>query len=135
MGNQKPLTREEILRADDTVIEKVETPEWNGGYVYVKGMTAAARGKLEATNVDQRGKQHRIKLVELRERIAVVSVCDENGKLIFTQADIMALGEKSAAPLQRIVEVSNRLSGVTEEDIEEMTEEMEENPFGDSATD
>ena len=134
MSNQKPLTREAIFAADDTVIVKVKTPEW-GGYVLVKGFTGAARGRLEAANVDQTGKNHRIKLVELRERIAVASVCDEDGKLIFTLADVKELSKKSSAPLQRIVEASNELSGVTEEDMEELSEDMEANPSPGSASD
>ena len=129
----KPLSREDILGADDIEIEKVEVPEW-GGSVYVKGMTGKERGKLEAANVDQRGKNHRIKLIELRERIAVACVCDENGKLLFTQADVKLLSEKSAAPLQRIVEASNKLSGITEEDMEELAEEMEADPSSVSAS-
>ena len=47
---------------------------------------------------------------------------------------IVALGAKSAAALDRIYDVATRLSGITDEDVEEMAEEMVEHPFDETST-
>jgi hypothetical protein len=39
-------------------------------------------------------------------------VVDDQGKRIFTDEDIEALGNKNAAPLDRICDVARRLSGM-----------------------
>ncbi len=135
--NKKPLihlTREDIQSVDDIKIEEVEASEW-GGPIFVKGMTAKVRARLEVTNVKTRGNDQTVNMTKLRERIAIATVCDKDGKLLFTKADEDWLGEKSAAVLDRIVLKAYSLSGMSEDDTKEMTEEMEENPFGDSAID
>lgn len=133
-GSAKILTRDAILEVQDIEIELVEVPEW-GGAVYVKGMTTAERGKVETAVVHKRGKKISTNMAILRETIAAYSVCDEDGNLIFTPADVKQLAKKSAAALDRIFSVARRLSGMDDETIDELTEEMEEDPFGDSPID
>ena len=48
---------------------------------------------------------------------------------------IKALSEKSAAALQRVFEVAQRLSGITDDDVEELAEGLEDIPFEGSASD
>ena len=49
--------------------------------------------------------------------------------------DATLLGDKSAQELQKVFAVAQRLSGITAEDVEELTEGIKENPFGDSPSD
>jgi len=113
------LTRDEILKADDIEIEEVEVPEW-GGSVYVRGLTAEQRDQYEQSLIVRKGKKSDINLVNARARLVALTVVDENGDSLFTLADAEALGQKSAAALQRVFEVAQRLSGLTEEDVEEL---------------
>ena len=54
---------------------------------------------------------------------------------MFTDKDVKALGEKSANALQRVFDVAQKLSGITPDDVEELAQEMDENPSEGSASD
>jgi hypothetical protein len=127
------LTRDQILSIQDIEIEEVEVPEW-GGAVYVRGMSGTERDQFEGSIVTQRGKSTAVNMANIRAKLAAVSICDADGKRLFTERDAKALGEKSAAALQRIFEVARRLSGIGDEDIEELAEGLEKDPFDDSPT-
>ena len=73
--------------------------------------------------------------MEVRETLSAFSICDEQGSLLFTKKDISALGKKSAAALERVVNVAMRLSGIGEQDMKELAKELDENPSGGSASD
>lgn len=132
--NKKPLNRDNVLGAKDIKIEQVDVPEW-GGHVFVKGMTGVARGHMEVAITEGRGEDREVNLSRLRAAIAAVTICNEDGELLFTTEDIAALNEKSAGALQRVFDVSNRLSGTSKDDVKELSEELEKNPSGDSASD
>ena len=121
------LTRDEILAADDIQTEVVEVPEWAGS-VIVQGLTGSERDAFEKTiisNMDGKGPP-KSDLRNFRAKLAAWSIVDEDGKRVFSQADVVALGAKSAAALQRVFNVAQRLSGLSEEDIEELTKNSEE---------
>ena len=130
----KILTKEEILQANDLVTERVDVPEW-GGAVYVRGMTGLERDLYEDSILEQRGKNRQVNLRNARAKLVALSVVDEAGQRMFSQTDVAALGKKNAAALQRVFNVATRLSGITEEDLEELTEEIEANPFDGSVSD
>ncbi len=134
MFSKKPLSRDDILGAKDIEIEQIEVPGW-GGSVFVKSMTGFERDRFEGAIVQQRGKNQGVNMVNIRAKLVAASVCDEDGKLLFSQKDITELGKKSAASLQIVFDLASRLSGITEKDVEELAEEMEENPSNDSASD
>jgi len=113
------LTRQAILDAQDLLTEEVQVPEW-GGAVLVRGLTGEERDALEAEIVELRGKKTQVNMQNFRARLVARSVVGEDGRRIFTDADIKALGKKSAAALQRVFEVSQRLSGLSEEDLDEL---------------
>jgi hypothetical protein len=128
------LTRDAILAAVDIVTETVDVPEW-GGKVLVKGLTGQQRDAFERTMTEQRGKKVETNLANFRAKLVVWSVVDEGGNRLFSAADAEALGRKSAAALQRVFEVASRLSGLSVEDVEELTEVLKDNPSGDSGSD
>jgi hypothetical protein len=117
------LTRDAILDAKDIKIEEVSVPEW-GGNVFVKGMTGSERDKFEGSIVEFRGKSQRTNFNNVRARLASLTICDKSRVRMFTEADVQALGEKSAGALQRIFEVARRLSGLSQADVEELTKEL-----------
>lgn len=128
------LSREQILQAKDLVTEVVEVPEWSGS-VLVKSLTGAERDQYESAIVEQKGRDTKVNMRNARARLVALSVVDEKGKRLFSPNDVSLLGAKSAAALQRVFNVSMRLSGISAEDVRELTEELEENPFEDSPSD
>jgi len=128
------LKRDEILQASDIQTELVPVPEW-GGDVYVKGMTGAERDKFESSIVEQRGKESRMNMANVRAKLASLTICDENGKRLFTEQDVQALSQKSASALQRVMIVAQRLSGIGDEDVKELAEGVKTDPFDGSPSD
>lgn len=127
------LTREQILQADDIKTETVSVPEW-GGEVLVKALTGAQRDQFEIDSLAGKGKSQHVNLQNIRARLVARSIVDETGARIFQDGDVKALGAKSAAALQRVFDVAQKLSGLTDDDIEELTENLEEAPDGSSAS-
>jgi len=113
------LGRDEILQVDDLQYEDVEVPEW-GGVVRVRGLTGAERDAFEESIMDQRGKKFRVLLQNLRAKLVALSIVDEAGKRLFSEGDVGKLGTKSAAALQRVFEAAQRLSGISDEDVDEL---------------
>ncbi|WP_417534206.1 hypothetical protein [Marinobacterium stanieri] len=110
------LTRDQILAADDIKSEVVEVPEW-GGSVRVRTMTGTARDRLEAQMVASDGTAD---TTNVRAKYVAAGIVDEQGEPVFTEGDIAALGKRSCAALDRVFEAVQRLSGVTNKDIEEL---------------
>jgi len=113
------LSRDQIRAAQDRPRETVSVPEW-GGDVIVMGMTGSQRDSLEASVIDRNGKKVKIDLKDLRAKVVSRTVVDENGEPLFSEADMSWLGAKSASALQRIYEVGQRLSGMSDSDVEEL---------------
>lgn len=120
------LTREAILEADDLDYEDVPVPEW-GGTVRVKGLTGVERDRYESTLVEFRKDGSReMRLANARARLVALAVVDAGGKPVFGREDVKALGNKSAAALERVFAVAKRLAGLTDEDVEELTEDLDD---------
>jgi len=127
------LTRDAILAAPDLLTEEVPVPEW-GGTVLVRGLTGTERDAFEEEMITGKGKNRDVNLANFRARLIVKSVVDKGGKRLFTQADMVALGGKSAAAIQRVFQVAMRLSGMSEEDVEELTKNSEPGQSGSSTS-
>ena len=130
------LTRENILEIQDIQIELVQIPEWGeDAVVYVKGMTGAERDKFESSLMVLRGKSQTLNMANIRAKLASLTICDENGKRLFSEQDVQVLSQKSASALQRVFVVAQKLSRIGDEDIEELAEGLKADPFDGSPTD
>lgn len=118
---------EQILGFDDLPREEVTIPEWRNMVVHVRTMTAGERDRFEAAHVKNPS-------ADFRARLAAATVCDETGNLVFTADQIPLLSRKSAAALDRIVEVASRLSKLSEVDVEELEGNSEASPSEGSAS-
>lgn len=127
------LTREQILGASAFLEEYVDVPEW-AGRVRVRGLTGAERDELEASMLEGRGKNQRVNLRNFRAKLVALSIVDAEGKRIFSDADVQALGATSAKALNRVFETAQRLSGLTDEDVEELTEALKNAPSASSTS-
>jgi hypothetical protein len=123
------LTKESILAVQDVVTELVDVPEW-GGAVRVRGLTGAERDAFESEVIQRKGRDVTTNTRNMRARLVVMSVVDEEGKRLFGFPDIETLGAKSARALDRIFSVAMRLSGLRDEDVEELTERFDATPSG-----
>jgi hypothetical protein len=123
-GHKTFLSRDAIRGLSDVKSEEVCIPEWDNAYVMVRGMTGAERDAFEQSNIVGKGKNRDVNLRNYRAKLVIWSVVDEDGKRLFTDADAEWLGDKSAAALSRIVDVASRLSGISEQDVEELTGEL-----------
>jgi hypothetical protein len=110
------LKIDEIKAADDLKSEEVEVPEW-GGKVIVRMMTGRERDAFEAS-VMLAGKKPNYD--NLRARLVALTVIDEEGNRLFSEKDIEWLGQKSAAALEKIFDVSQRLNAIREQDVEDL---------------
>ena len=110
------LKREAILSADDLPKELVSVPEW-GGDCYVSTLSGTQRDAFEQSMV---GKKNKPNLDNVRARFAVLTICDEAGVRLFSDADATKLGEKSAAALDRVFAVAQRLNGFSSSDVDEL---------------
>ena len=141
------LTREAIRLAEDIDTVEVLCPEW-GGSVFVRGMTGEERADFEKfiqTPIDiddldiPRAEKRRMKRMgakptgtadrTLREMVCYWSCVDEAGDRLFKKEDLPWLSQKSAAPLERIMDVVGRISGFTDTDIEELASKMVAGPL------
>lgn len=131
MAAKKGLDRNAILATPDLPIEPVDVPAW-GGVVYVRGLSAAGRDAYEASLSRIEGvgkKQTRVAdLSNVRAKLLARCVCDQAGELLFTDADIEALGAKSAEALEPLIEKAQALSGMTERDVERLEGNSETAP-------
>ena len=113
------LCRDDILKASSLKTEDVEVPEW-GGVVRVRELRGRERDEWEASLAVQRGQKMVPDVANMRAKLVARSVVDDDGEPVFSQQDVNALGELSAAALDRVFEVASRLSGLNPADLEEM---------------
>lgn len=127
------LSRTAILTAQDLTYEDVHVPEW-GGMVRVKGLTGAERDAFEVKSLTGKGKNREVNIRNLRARLVQMSVIDENGDLLFREEDVLTLGSKSAAALDRVFAASQKLSRLTDEDVDELVSDFPNDPSGTSTS-
>lgn len=121
------LTRDAILNADDIPTEVVDVPQW-GGQVRVRGLTGTERDQFEESLLDGKGKNRQVRLANFRAKLVSLCVVDEKGQRLFSETDVAALGKKSAAGLSAVSDVAQRLAGLSEEDVEELTTNLSSTP-------
>jgi len=118
------LSRDDILKASDNDPEEVEVPEW-GGTVLVRGMTGRERDAFEISMMQPgRGGRKVMDASNTRAKVIARCVVDDDGNRLFTDADVTELGAKSAAAIDRVFEVAARLSGMADEEQEELTRDF-----------
>lgn len=113
------LNRDQIIEKSDLVTETVAVPEW-GGEVIVSTMTGEARDEWEQSLVVTNGGKAETNMANIRARLVIYSVVDENGNRLFNSGDIAALGRKSGAALERVCKVAQRLNALTADEVEQL---------------
>lgn len=112
------LSRDAILSIADSDAVQLHVPEWRGN-VYVKPMTGVERDRFEA-EIQRRRKGEEINTEGLKAWLVCLVTTDAAGKALFKPEDAAALQKKSAVALNRIYEVAARLSGLSDQDVDEL---------------
>ncbi|WP_254510421.1 hypothetical protein [Anatilimnocola floriformis] len=109
--------KQQILAANDLRLEKLEIPEWNVN-LWVRAWDGSARSRHEdRARALSKGASTRF----LREHIVAISVCDEEGRLVFDEdKDLEALSKKSSAILDRIVAAALKVNAITADDLNDL---------------
>lgn len=110
------LSRDQILAAQDVRFETIAVPAW-GGDVRIRSMTGAARDEYDLWMYKQ-GQDGGEVLRNLRAKLLAISIVDEAGEPIFTEADVDELGKKSAAAVELVYERINELNALDRKSIE-----------------
>ena len=134
------LTREALLQKDDLKIEKVELSK---GYVFVREMTGHEKDIWESSMLKQKPSGNKNKLIEyettlddFRAKLAVVTVCDEEGNLIFKPEDVKMLNKMmSATNIEKIVTAAQRLNAISQQDRDEILKNSEADQTDNSNSD
>lgn len=113
----KRLTAADILECNDVTTKDVEVPEW-GGVVRVAVMTGKARDAYEQKLSALSGKRDTVE--NLRALYLSHCLVDEAGALLFSQADIVKLGEKNGNALSRLFMEATTLNALGVEGMEEL---------------
>ena len=113
------LSRADLLAAIGLPREPVRIPEL-GGDVLVQGMSGAQRDAWEASLVEGKGKRRRMNTANIRAKLVAQCCIDEAGNRLFTDTDVEVLGTTRVDVLNRLFGVAQRLSGVSDEDVDEL---------------
>ena len=122
-------SRDMILSIDDLKTEDVEVPEW-GVTVRVREMTGSERGLFEKTISKVSTRPDGTTNVEMdaqniRVQLCAMTMVDEEGKRLFGDTELKALGGKSAKAIQRVFDVASRLSGISDDSVEDEMEKSQ----------
>ena len=127
------LGREEILASRDLRDETIDVPEW-GGKIRVRSLTGWERDQYETSITQQSGGNVTFNLLNARAKMVALTVIDDDGDRVFSDEDTIELGKTSAVAVNRIFEVAQRLSGLTNEDVEELASGLGTAPVVDTSS-
>lgn len=105
---------EEILAASDTSLQPVTA--W-GKSLFVKNMTGTERDSFETAIM----KDGKVNTEMFRAKLVVRTLVDAEGKRVFTDEQTAALSAKSAAEIDKVFTVAQKLNGLSPTDVDELT--------------
>jgi len=129
----KRLSATDILAQEDRQFEDVFVPEWNG-IVRMRSMTGRERDALEASAIQGRGRDRQANLRNFRARTVAACAIGDDNKLLFDRTQVEALGNKNAAAINRLFDVAQKLSGISREDVDELTIDLGNDQSGESGS-
>jgi hypothetical protein len=113
--------RAHILGCKDLNVVKVEVPEWGGIALYMRPMTASDRDEFDMMQIME-NEEGNVELNKFNLRASMLARCaciDPEGKeRIFTSEDVEALGGKSAAAMERCLNVVRKMNNISKDDEE-----------------
>jgi len=138
-GKRKLLDKDALLSKQD--LEIVEVDLGKDEYVYVRQMTGHERDEFEKLLVrkfkDAKGKQdYELMMDDFRSKLAAHTICDAEGVLLLQSKDYVQLSTSmSAARLEKIVNVAQKINAISEEDKEGLIKNLDADQVGNSSSD
>jgi nitrate reductase NapAB chaperone NapD len=137
---QIELTREMLLEQRDTL--KIEQVQLSRGAVYVREMTGTEKDIWERSmmkriaNPDPNANvEYETTLEDYKGKLAVVTLCDRHGNLLFTMRDVKKLSSMmSASNLEKVIEVAQEINGISQKDKKEILGNLEAGQQEDSSS-
>ena len=134
------INKATLLKREE--LKTVQVDLGNEEYVFVREMTAHERDQFERSLMrqvrDMHGKTtgYEQSLEDFRAKLAVVTMCDENGDMILEPKDAATLSKSmSAVKLVKIVEAAQKLNRIGEEEREEIIKNSEVGQADNSSSD
>jgi len=118
------LTKEQILAAEDLDFEEVEIKEW-GGKVRLRCMTGTERDAFESAIYKIKGDKVEANRENFRSELLSRVLCNKDNKLLFNPREVKALGGKSGRVIDRLFDIAQKINGIGQSDIEELTKNSE----------
>lgn len=135
----KVLNREELLSKQKLEIRRVDLG--TEGSVFVRQMSGRERDSFEqsiirtSTGPDGELVMER-NLEDFRAKLAVRTICDEEGNLLLREQDAATLSmNMPASQLELIVNAAQELNGITKKDRENLVKNSEPGQSGNSTSD
>lgn len=133
------LDRKGLLKKEELKIEKVFLGKEE--FVFVRQMNGRERDRFEQSLMKEVKKKggmvdYERSLEDFRAKLAVNTICDEQGNNLLRPNDYSTLSQHmSAARLEVIVNKSQELNRITEQDRENLTKNLEGGQREDSISD
>lgn len=129
------LSAENITSVNDLPFEDVEVPEW-GGTVRIRTLSGTERDRFESESQVKRKGEREMNLENIRARLLALCLVDDTNKRLFIgPVAEKQLGRKSAKVLDRLFTKARELNGMSEADVEELTEGFDEGQSESSTSD
>lgn len=129
------LSASSILEQPVLLIEELAVPEWGGGKIRLKHLSAKERDDFESSMVTmtRQGRQ-KMNNENFRARLVQLAAVKADGSPMFTRHDIKTLGNLPAAGLQRVFNKINEMSAFSEDDLKDLEADFDETTDDDSSS-
>lgn len=110
------LTKDDILNADDRDFKVINVPKW-GGDVTISVMSGFARDRFESSLIGANGGQN---MQNIRAKLVAACLVDSDGNLLFSENEILKLGNKSSVALDIVFSAAQELNKITDSEVDEL---------------
>jgi hypothetical protein len=121
------LDRNALLAKEKLEVIKVDLGK--GDFIFVRQMTGRERDRFEQSLIKENKNVeggYEKSLEDFRAKLAVCTVCNEAGVLILNAGDFGTLSQNmSAARLEKIINVAQKINKISEEDKESLVKNSE----------
>lgn len=104
--------------------EQMEIPDV--GHIKVYGLTSGEKDAYENAVVRLEGKERNVKLANARAKLLIMTVRDNQGRPLFTDADMGRINNIPAQIVDPIMDVARRLSGMAGTEVEDLVKNSQQ---------
>ncbi len=126
------LTKQDIVKSKDLKSEIVRVKEWGikvGNetidHVKIIELMSNEKSAYESSMMDFQTQKVKNEVGDWRTRLVSLTLVDEENNRLFSDKEIMELGKKSATVMDRVYDVSARLSGMTKTSEDELGKNLQ----------